>query len=71
MRRRRRAVKPTAHRRAQRSYRAKDGAIVVRVEVTNEIIGLLIDLGWSPVDASEDRSAIAQAIHAVLENVSR
>jgi transposase len=30
-----------------------------------------VDLNWLPVDVSEDRRAIAQAIRSVLENVSR
>jgi hypothetical protein len=43
---------------------------VARVEVTNDIIGLLIDLRWLP-EVSENRVAIARAIRALLEDVEK
>ena len=57
----------------KRRYRARlrRGLIVVDVEVSNEIIALLIDTRYPEIGESEDRGAIATAIAEMLDDVGR
>jgi len=71
------ALVPGARHRRERKrrYRArlKDVTLfgMVTIPVTHDVIGMLIDLHWLPVEASEDRSRIADAIARLLNDVAK
>ena len=54
-------------------YRARlrAGRTVVRVPIDNEVIGLLLDLGWLQMSVSEDREEIALAIFRMLKDAAK
>jgi hypothetical protein len=72
-------VDPAAERRAQeaerkRRWRArqKAGGAVLPVPIAdlNALIATVLDLGWLPVQESEDRRAIAKAVGALLDDLA-
>jgi hypothetical protein len=76
---RRLALVDPAERRAQeaerkRRYRQriKAGAAVLQVPIgdINRLIATVLDLGWLPVQESEDRREIAKAVGAMLDDLA-
>jgi hypothetical protein len=57
----------------KRRYRARlrQGLIVVEVEVSNEVIELLLDTNYLALEVSEDRRAIGQAIGEMLNDAAK
>jgi hypothetical protein len=64
-------AKPATARQARYRARQRADRLVVSVELTLAVVGMLIDLQWLPPAQSEDRAAIAASITALLEDAAR
>ena len=60
-----------AQRKREYRHRLAAGVVVVPVPVSRDVIGMLLDLHWLPVEASEDRSRIGDAIARLLDDAAK
>lgn len=65
-----RSLRPASVRQRRLRERQRLGLVVAPVPVSNDVIETLMTLRWLPVEKSEDRNSIGDAVARMLEELA-